>query len=135
MRVSTGLAPACPAMQPDIVFSQANPVQNTWYTVMDTTPNVRLIRVGLYVDVVGENIELRITADATVLLASEPESAGVHVYATFYADQQDALELTSSLAQILNPFLLEARSLKIEIRKTTALGNGTLHVNVKWARF
>ena len=114
---------------------QAAPVQNTWYTALDTKRNCRVIGWTLVVADTNETIQMRITIDGVVL---EHSGAG------FVADTEYNINLRSSITYDLinassgglgHAFLLEGRSVKIEFRKTTATGVGTISSKVYYGLF
>lgn len=123
--------------QADALLSQAAPVQNTWYTVLDTVLNCRLIQFVYAVADTSETIQTRITIDGNVLLAG-----GAATAATVYTVCPSVSTTTGQELNILatsatiqcRPFLLEGRSIKIEVRKTTAAGTGTLTAKAVYAK-
>jgi len=134
MRVSKTWAPV-PRHQPDAYLNQINPAQNTWYTVLDTTSNCRLIQVEFSVQVTGEQLEVRITTDDVVLLCEIAASPGLFYYLRYKQNTQNGLEAFTDRSGIPYPFLLESSTVKVEIRKTTALGAGNISCLVKHARW
>ena len=124
-----------PAHKTDAKLSQAA-AQNTWYTVLDTARNVRVIGILANMATTGEDISIRITIDGVVIEGSVSAVAGT----TYFADAVQSFGgggtiLALSGSPILKAFLLEGRSVKIEIRKTTAAGAGTLHCFVTYAQY
>ena len=125
-----------PEHQPDIDFVQANPVQNQWYTILETT-NARIIGIMLRVLDTDETLELRITLDGQVYMRPLLATAVTmyHVIlkevGNFFVFDPDS----TIVAYQYRAFLVEARSIKIEIRKTTIAGNGDLEADVIWAKW
>lgn len=121
------------AHQADAVLAQAAPVQNTWYTVLNTTTNVRIIRIYANVALANETVQGQITIDGVTVAIP----AAVFVAGTGYFVRW-AFDLTDSLYWDVNEkyvaFLIEGKSVKVEIRKTTANGVGTLTCKVGYAR-
>jgi hypothetical protein len=119
--------------QSDAVLSQAEPVQNQWYTILETTKDCRLYAVTVLVWTANETLEVRITVDGKVLTGS----VGATHTTYYYVHHQ---LYGSGLTIDGNVFLLgkyaptEGRSVKVEIRKTTATGAGTLEARVVYAK-
>ena len=65
-----------PEHQEDATLTQAAPVQNTYYTVLETTQNCRLIRVTGRIETTGETLNFRITVDGQVILSDNLASVG-----------------------------------------------------------
>lgn len=117
-------------------LAQDTPVQNTWYTVLNTTPNVRIRTLsGALTAGADETVEIRITVDGvTIPAAGETWTAG-----TFYTIyRQSDLSATNcgvlykgtGTGNVFYPLLIEGRSVKVEVRKTTANGASTLKLMV-----
>lgn len=131
----SGSKPLCPTHQANASLDQI-PVQNTWYTVLDTTKNARIISFGAYVETNDETIEGRITIDSQVLTVSATNfTAGIALAANFYNDASDALVWIALGPTGYRAFLIEGKSLKIEVRKTTAAGANLLHAKVRYAKW
>jgi hypothetical protein len=111
--------------QPDAHLVQLNPVQNTWYTILDTTLNCRLYSVSVLVWGTNETLEVRVTIDGEVLSGSlaATHTTYYYVHALLYA-AGFAIDGNAFLIGNYTPF--EGRSIKVEVRKTTAAGTGTL---------
>jgi len=130
-------APAIPPeQQPDADLAQAAPVQNTWYTVLDTTPQARIQAIAVRVDSTGETVEVRLTIDGVTIEGS----AALPADTTYYADVLTGLfsttfVLTVTQQQTGRAFLIEGRNVKVEIRKTTAAGAGTLRGRVCYGKW
>lgn len=126
-----------PVHQADTILDQANPVQHTWYTILDTTPNCRLIVANVAVQVADETLEIRITVDGHVYAGSKAATAGSD-YSTVWGDGVivSVITLQGATSQYRSyGFLVEGRAIKVEVRKTTALGAGNLQgrvVHAKW---
>lgn len=121
--------------QPDAVLNQAAPVQNTWYTVLAATEDVRLIFPTFDVLVANETIELEVVVDGNPLTGVQAAVAAT-VYETFLqGGVADALGIAAyPFTSLYRAFLLEGQNVRVRIRKTTALGAGNLQCWVKWAR-
>ena len=119
--------------QLDAVLAQESPVQNTWYTVLETSRDCKVYGVTALVWTTNETIEVRVTIDGNVLVGAVDATHTTYYYVhhKLYAE---------GLAIDGNPFLLgkyaplEGRNIKIEIRKTTAAGSGTLECRVNYAK-
>lgn len=119
-------------IQDGVVKIQAAPVQNTWYTVMDTTPNVRLYIITLRVADTGEDLELRITVDGEVYTAVVAAVAGTTYYC--YIGAGNWMNYAGTHINVMGYDSLVARSAKIEFRKTSAAGAGTITSMVEWGK-
>lgn len=121
--------------QADAVLNQAAPVQNTWYTVLAVTEDVRIIIAEAHILVANEDLQMRITIDGNVILFEKPNAA----FGTFYTAQPspgyaDYGDLDVVTVALNRAFLYEGQSVLIELRKTSANGAGNLCSRVKWAR-
>jgi len=128
-----------PEHQADAVLSQDNPVSETWYTVLNTTKNVRLL--SLYANITWAvtqptPLEVRVTIDGQTetFSVSNPVSGTDYVGVLGYAS---ASYLINTLAeQRSRAFLLEGRSVKVEARITWATTQPTpLVCRVKYAKY
>lgn len=123
-----------PEHQQDALLNQAAPVQNTWYTVLDTTELCRLISACVEVQTTGETLEMRITIDNDIYTGSIAAVAGSHYLAYLFLYSTGAILTLATTANIAwKAFLLEGRSIKVEVRKTTAAGAGNLRACVVYA--
>jgi hypothetical protein len=120
--------------QADGFLYQDDPTQNAWYNVIPTTDDVRLILVSEFVFVVNETLELRITVDGNVLIGSVAAIFGTIYEATLSVSQANVLNVDNSGNAENKAFLLEGHSVRVEARKTTAVGTGHLVCIVKWAK-
>ena len=68
--------------QAPAVLNQAAPVQNTWYTILDTTPNVRIYDIVINVEDVDESLDVRVTIDGEILPMGSVVAA---IHSTNYA--------------------------------------------------
>ena len=122
--------------QPDAVLSQTDPVSGTWYTVLDTTKNVRVILADARVTwtVQPTPLEIRITIDGEVIPWSQADPESLADYFTVWIKQgyHDQL-LAIATAPLSVAFLLEGRSVKVEARITGGTVSN-LSARVKWAK-
>jgi len=98
------------------------PVQNTWYTILDTTNNVHIYMLNVAINTTGETLQLRMTIDGQVWTRNFTATAGIYYYILHGIDEP----LFSSYDNDMNGRDFEAKSIKIEVRKTTANGVGQL---------
>lgn len=123
--------------QADMFLNQAAPVQNTWYTVLAATEDVRILSMTGLVLVANETLEGRITNDGIVIqvapaafvLAVAQEAGNASPHDAFFSWSGGIGDWGARRA-----FFLEGQSVAIEIRKTTAAGAGNLQSRVKWQR-
>jgi len=127
--------------QPKAVVSQPNPIQNQWYSVLDAT-NSKLYTINFRVQGVGETIQVQATIDGHIFADDGLGIAAVagNWYVTLIAFHTVPGELQyspSGWPDYFNMALhdsLEGKQVKIEIRKITNNGNGTLDGVVCWAK-
>ena len=117
--------------QTPATLNQAAPVQNTWYTLLDTTTNARIYEIAINIEDDNETLEVQATIDGetmqAVSLAANHSTEHWCYKRASAIGQNDAIAITSTDA--LNKqaaFILEGKSVKIEVRKTTAAGAGSL---------
>ena len=126
--------PAFWKRQPDAVLNQPIPVQNAWYTVLDSKRPARIYCLAITVLVTDETLELRITVDGQVITGSIGVTAGQNNYAYIYTSATlTAIAFTTTPPQHRS-FQTEGHSVKVEVRKTTAAGAGNLQAAVGWAK-
>jgi hypothetical protein len=117
------------------LLAQAAAVQNTWYTVLDTTLNCRVIGVCVAMSVAIETLQMRITIDGNILSGEQAAAVVGTIYHGILLQTNLAQNLTmTSTVPLTRSFLLEGRSVKVEVRKTTAVGAGTLTASVVYAK-
>lgn len=108
-----------------VEFDQAPPVQNTWYTVLDTTADVRLIFTSISQsndEVAGKNLQMRWTIDGlTCELAATAVASGTLYYVR--KDQYtQALKAQTTIINSGQYVDIRALSIKIEARTTSVPG-------------
>ena len=109
------------------VTTQANPVQNTWYTMLNEAAYVQLILIGAQVATTGETLELRVTLGGYTETISFAATAAAIYKTTVSGNPTDGVILAvESGTQTRNFRHLEGRGLKVELRKTTNNGVGTI---------
>lgn len=119
-------------VQPDASIVQSSPVQNTWYTVVDIIGSIRLSGIAVSIADTNETLEVKLTMDGNSYTGSIAATAGTsyRVIPYVYAPGTGLL-LTSST--IINSNILESKSLKVEVRKTTEAGTGDMSATVQYA--
>lgn len=124
-----------PRNQTDATLDQATPVQNTYYTILDTTLNARIIAIYGKVATTDENIQLKVTFDG-IVIENTAAAGGINVYLEACLLQTGLFQWVAvdSISKF-RAFHVEARSIKIEIRKTTNNGAGNLHGLVKYGKW
>lgn len=119
--------------QPDAVLAQASPAQNTWYTIIDTTANVKIYCINVMIATTAETLNVRITIDGQTLQATMT-GLTLGSYYNLYLQPIDGTLNWQTSNNSLNFMYLEGRSVKVDARKTTANGTGTLNARVIWAK-
>lgn len=120
-------------------IAQINPVQNTWYTVLNTTKNVRIYGIFCQVGIADETLEIRLTTGTEIIVGSVNAvfntSYQAYLILEAAAPLVSLLSITAAynMAQGVYSFI-EDSSVKIEIRKTTANNTGTLYCRSTYAK-
>lgn len=122
-------------------LTQAAAVQNTWYTILDTTYHIDVYQLAIRMATAGETLEVRITLNGVAITSvGFAAVADTSYWMSFKADP------TSSTISLINgsagqTYLMQGfyapqpcRSVKIEIRKTTAAGANTLYGTVVYGQ-
>jgi len=125
-----------PEHKPGAYLNQSSPVQNTWYTVLDTTKNVRIIHIGYRVNTTGETLEMRLTLDGNVFSNTINATAGSWYYVAL--DSLSTTSLHINLVSEMMPnrtFSGGSPKRQTRIRKTTASGTGSIQVYAQYAQF
>lgn len=122
-----------PQHQTNTPLNQAAPVQNTWYTILDTTTNVIVYEACVQVDTTGENLEWRATIDGETVSGGISPALADTVYFIYIILRSYDRFLNSNVTNLLmfagyTPFW--CRSFKLEVRKTSANGAGNLRGNI-----
>jgi len=127
--------------QADATLSQANPVSATLYTVLATTKNVRIISIKTNITWAVTQptpLEVVVTIDGITMIfwVTNPGSA-TDYFASVEAGVDETLQTleTTDRLKTGRPFLLEGRSVKVEVRITWAVTQPTpLVCRVKYAK-
>lgn len=134
---STGTFLSKSALQTALTFkhqdlvnvSNAAAVQNTWYTVLDTTLNAKVYMIRFSVSVANEDLEVRLTIDGVTYVSSKAAAVATTPYwVMFDGGLTPSNGVTSLNLGIYEA--LECRSIKVEIRKTSNNGAGTLNTRI-----
>lgn len=127
-----------PKLQPSAILNQANPVQNTWYTILDTTGDLEIFLVAIAIITTGETLECRLTIDGVIpnIISGLAAVAGTTYPVAIYHDHTGMwLDATVSNSLILrNGQTLRCRAFKAEVRKTTNAGAGNLRGAVSYSK-
>lgn len=121
--------------QADVTLDQDNPVSGTRYVVLDTVLNARIIGISVQVTWTDQPTPL----EAWLLIDGQTERFYMDnpVTATNYFPAfklaAAASSMTSTDYTIYKPFLVEGRSIRIEV-ETTGGTVSNLSARVKWAR-
>lgn len=124
------------AHQADAVLAQANPVSTTLYTVLTTTPNVRIIGIAVNVDWAVTQptpLEVIITVDGQAVsgFINNPVSG---TWYFFVINPNDAAQVLEAANPGSRAFLLEGRSVLVQVRVTWAVTQpNPMRCRVKYA--
>ena len=129
-----------PEYQDPEVLNQANPVQNTWYDILDET-NCIVIDVAVNVEDANETLEVRIVVDGVTLPSNDLACTPSTSY--FVTLKPDAINRINEVTLVggaekndnYNGFLIMGRDVQISVRKTTALGAGNLTAVASWGKY
>jgi len=114
-------------------LNQASPVQNQWYTVLDTT-NALLLQMAVMIYTTSETLEIKITLDgevSTTSLAATNDTVYGFAYRVHPEVTQPVFQAGLDYTQFV---LIPTRIFKVEVRKTTANGTGRLRSRVVYAK-
>ena len=128
-----------PEHQADEVLTQANPVSGTLYEVLATTKNVRVISIGTNITwgvTQPTPLEIVVTVDGQTVIFSKTNPVSATAYeAAFESDGGTQLS-NYNVAVPMRAFLLEGRSVRIQVRITWAVTQPTpLRVRVVYAKY
>lgn len=122
-------------LMPVATLQQAAAVQDTWYTVLDTTYNVEVYRCTIVMQTLAEDLQMRLTIDGTTYSGTQAAAvAGTQYYPTITGGS-DAITLSTTLYLLHHYAPLKARSFKMEIRKTSNNGANRLDGYCRYAKF
>ena len=124
------------------VLNQANPVNGTWYTIGLTDgvmTNAIIYDVAVNVEDTNETLGIQILIDGKVIPPSTlaaTHSTTYHAFKILSAIAREGrIGLTGS-AEVprLGAYLIEGKSVEVQVRKTTAAGTGNLTGVVTWGK-
>jgi len=130
-----------PIHQPDAAISQANPVSAQYYTVLDTTPNVRIISISAKITWATTQptpLDVLVTIDGNTIKHgfTNPVSATNYHAVTDGAFAETSQPLSATNSGVNRSFLYEGRSVKVEARITWDTTQPTpLVCRVKYAKW
>lgn len=117
--------------------TETPPVQNTWYIILDTTYDVRLIYLRIYQDnddAAAKTMEMRVTADGITFTGSfnVADNTANFPYVSTDADDLSGGTSTRNAAYYTD---WRAQSVKVEFRMTAVPGlNQTMTGNVRYEK-
>ncbi len=128
-------------LQPDAYLSQDDPVSATWYPILPTTLNARILSVYCNVDwgvTQPTPLELRVTVDGIPIIYAQANPVSATPYypqpAGDLAMAGQYMTPTTDYAWY-KPFIIEGRSISVDVRITWAVTQPTpLRSRVKWAK-
>jgi len=120
--------------QTDAILNQAAPVQNTWYTALETTRYTHIKLVVCSVAATAEDLEIEVTVDGVTYAGSKAGAVAGTTYAAGWAVASGAAGVLSLYTVAVDSLLdLEGNDVRMRVRKTTAAGAGTLNCKVIYA--
>lgn len=114
--------------QTPATLTQGAPVQNTWYEILPGTANCIVYDAVVNIEDTNETLEVRVTIEGRIIPA-EPFAAA---HSTNHNCRRfaNAINGTERVALVVASqqyaYLWEGKSVKLEVRKTTAAGVGDL---------
>jgi len=129
--------------QADAVISQADPVSAQLYEVLATTKNVRIISIVSQVTWATTQptpLEILVTIDGNTLIFTATNPVSATWYLAFAAlnqaeSAQNTAAYSGTLAEQMRAFMLEGRSVRVQVRITWAVTQPTpLVCRVKYAK-
>jgi len=130
-----------PKHQPDAVLSQANPVSATWYPVLDAK-NVRIISIVptiTWAVTQPTPLEAKLTIDGNVIVFAVGNPVSTIPYSAHWWEHLNETQQNLGALSGFTPyraFLVEGRSVKVEVRITWAVTQpDPLECRVKHARW
>ena len=123
-------------LQPDATLDQAAAVQNTWYTVLPTSVDARIVFLHYIIIGNNETVEYELTVDGVTRVGTYASIAATDYwpilgYTYGYAN---SLNVRVADRNAANYTFFEGRSVRVRMRKTTAAGATTLRSLVVWER-
>ena len=129
-----------PFLMAPAILDQAAPNQNQWYDIMTEEENIRIIHIIMQVGTANETLECEVIADGvTYTMAALAAVAGTNYVVRLRTRARladDEFEGAVDNAAFSHAFLLEGRhAVTVRLRKTTALGAGTLYGKVLYNQY
>lgn len=120
--------------RPDAVLDQVNPGDGTYYTVLDTTPNCRIISIALVIDGTGpSDLTMRITIDGRSFECVNPfPTSGTIEHVVNLTEFDADFQLSTTYYGRYRAFLIEGQNVKVEAMARGA-ANTRLRCRVKHA--
>ena len=117
--------------QAPVALNQATPVQDTWYEILAATDNVRVYHIYVNVEDANETLDVRLTIDGEVLVGANACTESISYSMDIFGDaitRTDSLEFDKVPNDYvkMRAFMIEGKSVKVEVRKTTNAGAGNL---------
>ena len=113
---------------------KANAQQNTWYSVLDFTLDARVLWLWIQMDTAVEDLELRLTIDGKILVGAQAQAVIGTIYYAYIGRFSDSLQITANATPLGFYGAWEGKSIKVEMRKTSAAGAGTLLGGIVYAQ-
>ncbi len=123
--------------QTDATLDQATPVKDTYYTILDTTPNVRIAFIAVEIRDTNETLQVRITLDGVAIESNAfVMTADIDGFIMLEENIDGFLLILGTTQRIgyRGYTLLEGKSVKVEVRKTTEAGTGNLKGCVSYSK-
>ena len=127
---------AVPKHQADAVLNQAAPVSGTKYVVLDTTKNARILSIMVQCTwtVQPDPLEVHVTIDSQNLTRGETNPVSTTYYYVAIQGNIPLILITTAGTSHSRAFLLEGRSVKIEVEITGGTVSN-LSATVKYAKW
>lgn len=140
MRKFSNYVKSIPKGQAIATLDQAAPVQDTWYTILNTNTkrDCKIIRIATRVETANETLQIRVTIDGVAVSSASLNATFGTMYSWWKAIWTDAQTETwyyGNISAVTAPYIAEGRSVKVEMRKTTAAGAGNLRGAVLYSQW
>lgn len=124
--------------QPIAALNQDPPVEDTYYTILDTTANAKIYCIATKQkndEASVENLQLKITIDGeTIETTTRGHASNTWNFWYFELHDDELTVTTSETSAMVSTMPFEGRSVKIEVRQTTDVGtNAELDGRVHYA--
>ena len=112
---------------------QAAPVQNTDYTILDTTENCIIYQVAVNIEDTNETLDLTLTIDGETTITTGVACDHSNSYYLFKRANAitrvmdyTLIKTAATATDDMSAYIIMGKSIKIEVSKTTAAGAGNL---------